>query len=374
VDPGQNAPELWRTELEDDTSTNASSVAVDTSNRAYVTTRAGGTRKVDTDGRVLWSKPYGTVVATTDDDQVIVSGAFTGALALDAITLDSSGGSDVFVARLDTDGNVLRAVALGGSSDETVESVAVDGAGRVAVSGPGLGTIALDSEDQPAWHVDFHGAVATDTDNDVLVTGALTGSTDFGGGALTSAGGKDIFVAKLDARGAHLFSRRYGDVGANQEGQAITADAAGNIFVAGVYDGSVDFGTGSLVPPKCPPEAWCNQAGFVTKLDASGAVLFSVSRGPMRALTGIAATTDGGVVASGAAPADAAAPYRMPVLFALDGSGQNLWQRSEWPETGIGSGRGVVVDGCGSVLWSVSVEPTLDENAKERAYLTKLSP
>jgi hypothetical protein len=371
-DPGQNAPDLWVSGFEDDVSTNASSVAVDARNDAYLTTLTGGTRKVGGDGAVIWMKPYGTVVTTDDAGDVLVSGSFTGTLTLDATTLSSAGGSDVFVARLDTDGNVRHAVALGTTADETVQSIAVDRAGRVVVSGSGLGTVALNADDSPAWHTSFYGYVATDAQNDVLVTGALTGSVDFGGGALTSAGGKDIFVVKLDEGGSHLFSHRYGDAGSAQEGQAITTDSDGNIVLAGVFDGSVDFGVGTLAPATCPSDAWCAQSGFVTKLDATGATLWSVSRGPLRALTGIAPTGSGGVVVSGALPGDAAPPFRMPVLAALDGSGAKLWQRSEWPETGLGSGRGVAVDGCGSVLWSVTAKPTLDTS--ERAYLAKLSP
>lgn len=337
-----------------------------------MTTLAGGTRKVGADGAVVWTKPWGTLVATDEDGDVVVSGAFTDAITLDGTTLASAGNRDVFVARLDTDGNVVHAVALGGAGDDSVQSIALDHAGRVVVSGPGLGTVALDADDTPAWHVDFYGYVASDAANDVLVTGALTGSMDFGGGTLTSAGGKDVFVVKLDEAGAHVFSHRYGDSGTGQEGQAISADADGNIVVAGVFDQSIDFGTGALGPAKCPSEAWCTQSGFVAKLDASGNTLFSITRGAMRALTGIANTQAGGVIVSGAGPADASPPFRMPVLFALDGSGSTLWSKSEWPETGLGSGRGVAVDACGSVLWSVSAKPSYDTS--ERAYLVKLSP
>jgi hypothetical protein len=363
---------LWLSSFEDDPSTNASSVAVDARNDVYLTTQGAGTRKVGSDGAVIWTKPYGSVVATDSDGDVIVSGTFSDTITLDGTTLAAAGGSDVFVARLDTNGNVERAVTLGGATDESVQSIAVDSAGRVVVSGPGLGTIALDANDAPAWHVDFYGYVATDSNNDVLVTGALTGSTDFGGGTLTSAGGKDVFVIKLDESGTHLFSQRYGDAGTAQEGQAITADSVGNILVSGVYDGRIDFGTGALGPASCPPEAWCNQSGFVVKLDATGTALWSVSRGPMRALDGIATAASGNVVVSGALPGDAAPPYRQPVLVALDGSGQKLWQKSEWPESGLGSGRGVAIDSCAAVLWSVSAKPNLGTN--ERAYLAKLSP
>jgi outer membrane protein assembly factor BamB len=45
----------------------------------------------------------------------------------------------------------------------------------------------------------------------VIVTGYFGGSISFGGNKLTSAGGDDAFVAKLDAtNGAHQWSMRFG--------------------------------------------------------------------------------------------------------------------------------------------------------------------
>lgn len=366
---GQNASISWVSSFEEDLATNPASVAVDARNDAYMTTASGGTRKVGGDGATVWTKPFGTVVATSETGDVVVSGSFTGTLTLDGTVLTSAGGSDVFIARLDADGNVQRAVALGGSGDETVASLSVDHAGRAVVSGPGLGTVALDAADAPAWRVDYFGALATDAANDVLVTGALVGSVDFGGGALTSAGGKDVFVVKLNQSGDHQWSTRYGDTGADQRGQAIATDFEGNVLVAGIFDGSIDFGTGALTLPHCQAEAWCNDSGFVAKLDPTGTTLWSVARGPMRSLPGLATTAQGNVIVSGAEPGDAS-PYRIPILFALDPAGTSLWQRTEWPDTGLGAGRAVAVDGCDAVLWSVGVKPTLDTN--EHAYLAKL--
>jgi hypothetical protein len=368
---GQNAPILWLSTFEDDLATNPSSVAVDARNDAYMTIEATGTRKLASDGTTLWSKPFGAIVATDDLGDVVVAGSFSGTLTLDSTVLTSAGGTDVFVARLDGDGNVERAIALGGADDETVTSLVVDHAGRVTVSGLGLGTVALDADDHPAWRVDYFGALATDASNDVLVTGALVNTTDFGAGPLTSAGGKDVFVVKLDEGGALLFSARYGDAGAEQEGQAISVDPDGNLLVAGVFDGAIDFGTGALALPHCPSEAWCEESGFVVKLDPTGTTLWSVAHGPMRLVSGIASTAAGNVVVSGATPGDAS-PYRIPLLFALDPTGTELWHRTEWPGVGLGAGRGVAVDGCDAVLWSVGAEPTLDTN--EQAYLAKLLP
>jgi len=41
------------------------------------------------------------------------------------------------------------------------------------------------------------GAVAVDASGNAMVTGYFDGTVDFGGGALTSAGSFDIFVAKF---------------------------------------------------------------------------------------------------------------------------------------------------------------------------------
>ena len=49
-------------------------------------------------------------------------------------------------------------------------------------------------------------AIAVDGEGDVLVTGFFEGTVDSGGGPLTSAGGSDIFFAKYDAAGEHLWS------------------------------------------------------------------------------------------------------------------------------------------------------------------------
>jgi hypothetical protein len=48
-------------------------------------------------------------------------------------------------------------------------------------------------------------ATAIDSAGNVVVTGYFQGTVDFGGGPLTTAGEDDIFVAKLDSSGNHLW-------------------------------------------------------------------------------------------------------------------------------------------------------------------------
>ncbi|MCC6556883.1 MAG: hypothetical protein IT372_28345, partial [Polyangiaceae bacterium] len=105
-------------------------------------------------------------------------------------------------------------------------------------------------------------AVATDGSNEIVVIGYFEGSIDLGGGALQSAGGDDIFVARFDWFGHHVWSKRFGGAG-DQRGASVALDGAGNAFLAGYFAGSLDLGGGGL-----------QSAGgddlFVAKLDGSG--------------------------------------------------------------------------------------------------------
>jgi len=326
--------------------------------------------KLDGNGTLLWSQPFGTLVATDALGNVHVAGSFTGTLTLGASELRAAGGSDVYLAELDPNGTLLSAVALGGAADDRALSLVIDSERNAILSGSGLGTVKLDANANVLWSKDFYGHLAVDAIDDVLLAGALTETTDFGGGALSSAGAADVFVVKLSASGEHRFSRRFGDA-AEQRAEAIAVDHANDLLISGVFAGNVDFGAGvlSLRPGACPEEVGCQTAGFVTKLSASGDALWSVSRGPMRALPGLSVGAQNTVVLSGAMPGNVR-PYHIPFAARLRADGAELWQRSEWPKTGIGAGHDIVVDPCDNLLWSVSAVPSLGSD--ERPYLAKL--
>ncbi len=340
-----------------------------------ILTRGGiETSKLESDGTPRWSRPFGSLVAIGPNDSVLVAGTFEGTLALSTRTsLQASGARDVYVVALDADGNIDYAVALGGGDDVALLGLAVDSAGQAVVSGEGLGTIKLDTAGKAAWSRDFFGHVAFDADGNLLLAGELRGTRDFGGGPLTSRGGADIVVAKLASDGQHIFSRSFGDVGEQQRAESIAVDAAGNAVIAGVFDGSVDFGQSAvtLTASSCSSDAWCNTFGFVTKLDAQGEVPWSVGLGPMRALPAAASDSRGDYVVSGALPGGVR-PFRSSLALALDSDGAELWRRAEWPETGIGSGHALAIDPCNDVLWAVTARP--DFESGENSYIAKLSP
>ncbi|MFO0759151.1 MAG: hypothetical protein U0359_21845 [Byssovorax sp.] len=87
--------------------------------------------------------------------------------------------------------------------------------------------------------------VASGLNDTVLVTGFAEGSVDFGGGALACAGGRDVFAAKFDKFGTYLGSHIYGDA-ADQYGFAIASDGAGGAFVTGHFASGINLGNGLL--------------------------------------------------------------------------------------------------------------------------------
>ena len=87
--------------------------------------------------------------------------------------------------------------------------------------------------------------VATDGSGNVVITGLFGDTVDFGGGPLTSASHFDVFVAKYDGSGNHLWSKRFGD-SLYEIGDSVATDASGNVVITGRFEGSVDFGGGLL--------------------------------------------------------------------------------------------------------------------------------
>jgi hypothetical protein len=371
-DPRPPGSEVWLANIADDDVFELGSVATDAANNVILARSAGETRKLDPDGKTLWSKPFGSLVATDRAGNAYVTGTSFGSAEVGGSSAGTTVGSDVFVAKLDPAGNVLYASRVGNTQAKDLTGLAVDAEGNAVVSGEGLGTVKLDAAGHPLWSRTFAGHLAIDSKGNILMTGGFTDPLDFGAGALVSAGGEDIFVTKLDSAGNHVFSKRFGGPGSHQRGEAIAIDSVDNVLVSGVIDGVVDFGGGPIGvrPSACPEEVWCEQAGFALKLDPQGNSLWSWSRVPIRSLPGIAADSAGNVLLSGASPGDVE-PFRLSLLIELDPAGQERWQRLEWPKTGAGAGHRVAIDSCDDLFWSVSVRPSLDQT--ERSYLAKLT-
>jgi hypothetical protein len=338
----------------------------------------GGLTKLGPDGVEIWSRPYGSVVASDDAGNVIVAGAFDAPLDLGFGPLVPSGGADVFVAKLSPDGQPIWARKLGTSADDAPRSLAVDSAGKIALSALTAGTFVFDGQGNPLWEKPFAGALAYDSGGNLLVTGGFVGSEDFGAGPVQSGGASDAFVVKLDPDGKHLFSHVIGDAGNDAEeqiGTSISVDAKGDVILVGELDGGISlFGDAQSMPSA--GEQGRLPGAFVAKLDPAGNPLWHRISIAVEDLFDVTTDPDQNLLVAGSLVGDVV-PFRRTFVQKLDPGGTLLWEREQLPSdsTGVGAGHGVATDRCGAAFWSAAVR--MDGSSPEqptRALLVRLEP
>ena len=126
---------------------------------------------------------------------------------------------------------------------------------------------------------DISTSIAVDASGNVYTIGSFSGTADFDPGAatsnLTSAGEKDIFISKLSSSGNFVWCKRIGNT-MNDEGNAITVDALGNVYTTGFFIGSCDFDPGPAVSTLT---AVANENAFILKLTSAGNFVFAKKLG-----------------------------------------------------------------------------------------------
>ncbi|HEV8198771.1 MAG TPA: nucleotide-binding protein, partial [Candidatus Polarisedimenticolia bacterium] len=214
----------------------------------------------------------GQAIAVDASGNVAITGYFSLTADFGAGPLTSAGAHDVFVAEYTSAGAPLWSKRFGDTSDDIGASLAFDRSGRVVVTGDYYGTIdfgggalvsvgggnmflaMLSSTGAHVWSKRFGiggnsaAGVTVDTAGNVIMTGTMVGAADFGGGPLWGNGSFDIFLAKFNNAGAHVWSKRFGDL-SDDHGNGVASDPSGNVILTGDYFLSVDFGGGALPSP-----------------------------------------------------------------------------------------------------------------------------
>ncbi len=109
-----------------------------------------------------------------------------------------------------------------------------------------------------------------DGGGNVALTGYFDGTVSFGGPTFTNVGGADMFLVKLNASGAHLWSKAFGNTGAyGNVGESVAFDPSGNVLLTGEIEDPTDFGGGLFVPSVLTYDA------FVAKFSPAGAYLWA---------------------------------------------------------------------------------------------------
>lgn len=239
--------------------------------------------KFDPDGKVMWSRLFGDAesqsgksVAITPTNQVIVAGTFYGFIPLTGMELPSNpNGSDMFVIKLDSSGFDVGAKKYGGTGSEEMMDIAVDSTGSVLVTGsfydtidfgslglfPSAGSsdafvLKLEPNLSESWVRIYGdaspqrgGTVVTSTKDDVFVMGDYAGSMLLGDGSslMAPAQQRAVFLLSVSSNGAFRWGKSVGLSQGFFARQIMTVDPSSqSIIAAGFFEGTLDFGGGSL--------------------------------------------------------------------------------------------------------------------------------
>ena len=276
---------------------------------------------------------------------------------------------------------------FGDEFTQVARSVAVDHAGNVIVTGWMHGTIdfgggsltaagddiflaKFDPNGNHLWSHHFspsvmgitYPSVAVDHFGNIVLVGWFFGAVDFGGGLLTAPGDRsDVFVAKFTPGGGHWWSHNYGDSN-TQMCRDVAVDGEGNIVITGSVYGAMDFGGGPLTSAG-------SSSVFVAKLDLFGNHVWSDCYGDSdnQSPNAVCIDSTGNIAVTGYF--DGTLDFKGNVLTSagdfdvflvvMDGDGDHVWSG------GFGNaleqwGHTVVFDHSGNVLITGYFRGTLD--------------
>ncbi len=268
--------------------------------------------KQNTSGEVLWAKNFGASgnsshnfvysrggIVTDAEDNIYITGEFRLNADFDGVILEGSN-VDAFITKMDASGEVIWAKGFGGGSPENLYmsfglDTTVDAMGNVYITGQFSGDLDIgittltsytvteqgaqvpigsifvlktDSSGNVLWgkafiatadaNVGFGRGIVADASDNIYVTGSFGSTIDLGTTTLTSEGNADVFVLKMNNSGTVVWAESFGSTGADS-GAGVTTGTEEEIYVAGIFQGTVAFGDTTLT-------AIGNQDVFLMKL------------------------------------------------------------------------------------------------------------
>jgi gliding motility-associated-like protein len=225
----------------------------------------------------IWAKSLGSNmfdevlgVASDNSGNIVVVGQFHGSLNFQSQTVVSNGGSDFFVAKLDSFGNLIWLQSGGGTENDVAKAVSIDSQGKINVIGNFRGTLNIGGNQinsngesdifiiqyspdgnylwgkfLSGFYEDSGNDICVDADDNILVTGYYDQFLGIGNGTLIAKGAKDFLLAKYDANGNFLWRANHGST-QNDIATSIACDKDNNIFIAGEFSGTINFGSLNL--------------------------------------------------------------------------------------------------------------------------------
>jgi hypothetical protein len=151
----------------------------------------------------------GNAVATDFSGNIVLAGTFRYSADLDpgvdVLLFNTGGGSNIFVQKLDPQGNLLWARRLNGGTNLKLYDVEFDYLGNV------------------------------------ILLGTFSGIFKINPNVTLSASVQDVFIAKFDQDGNFLWAGQVGDPNASSNAFSIGTDENANIYLTGSFQKTADF-------------------------------------------------------------------------------------------------------------------------------------
>lgn len=229
---------------------------------------------------------------------------------------------------------------------------------------------------------DSGNAVAVDAAGNVYTSGYFSGTADFdpgpGTATLTCAGSYDAFLSKFDASGNFVWVKQMAAGNSTSYIQSLRVDAAGNVYVGGVFDGTADFDPGVATNTI---SSTGSDDFFISKLDASGNLVWAKTMGGTGydVLSAICVDASGNVYATGSFESAAdfdpdATTYTMTTsssgeiyVLKLNASGNFVWAK-QLSGAGINVGAAITAGPSGKLYVSGNFENTVDFDPGASTY------
>ncbi len=167
---------------------------------------------------VNWADEFVNDIALDDFGNILVAGYcdesvdFSGGTATQRQAVTSKGERDGFVSKWTNSGEFKWARRIGGASEDIIHGAAADSEGNIYATGTFRGTM------------------------DIIISPG-------GKQTFESKGQSDVFLVKMDKDGRLLWVRTWGEAALDQ-GLAVAVDDSDNVYVCGVFLGTVDFDPG----------------------------------------------------------------------------------------------------------------------------------
>jgi hypothetical protein len=213
----------------------------------------------------LWAYDYGYGITTDNSGNVYVAGKYEMNANFSGTILPCQGNHDIYVAQYSSSGNLNWITTAGGVLGDYAEGVATDG-NNVYIAGEIEGSNkTITFENSPitlqtyslndifvakydvsgnlawarsaGWYQNEKAlGVTCDNSGNVYICGFFGDTAKFGNTFIygTGTGGRDIYIAKYDANGNFQWVRQAGSMG-RDEAKSIKCDAAGNVYICGMY-------------------------------------------------------------------------------------------------------------------------------------------